>query len=303
MKKRNVLIACVCILAAAVITLAVALPKSHAAIGREARKHYEEYEERLSKEQGDLDENDKTSGDSLVFWFPVPEGYLDKESDDRKYVSKTNAYDTPEEWAALEDVIAMREASQVPSDVIDTVSTDELVLYCMNYNLFVDLFLFDTMQDGMDSMRINYNGLSELINREDAAECLIRLYKLYDLEAQAARDERSTIRLHYLESMLCMPEILDSLTADQSKELAAACADKINRIVNDENCIYSAGTAMYLAAISQYETSVEFASIIDASSGAKRYVEEGILVPDEISDSTIGEIVSYFAEILKQRAK
>ena len=297
------MIACMCILAAALITLAVALPKSHAAIGREARKRYEEYEERLSKEQGDLDENDKTSGDSLVFWFPVPEGYLDKESDDRKYVSKTNAYDTPEEWAALEDVIAMREASQVPSDVIDTVSTDELVLYCMNYNLFVDLFLFDTMQDGMDSMRINYNGLSELINREDAAECLIRLYKLYDLEAQAARDERSTIRLHYLESMLCMPEILDSLTADQSKELAAACADKINQIVNDENCIYSAGTAMYLAAISQYETSVEFASIIDASSGAKRYVEEGILVPDEISDSTIGEIVSYFAEILKQRAK
>ena len=303
MKKRNVLIACMCILAAALITLAVALPKSHAAIGRDARKRYEEYEERLSKEQGDLDENDKTRGDSLVFWFPVPEGYLDKESDDRKYVSKTNAYDTPEEWAALEDVIAMREASQVPSDVIDTVSTDELVLYCMNYNLFADIFLFNTMQDGMDSMRINYNGLSELINREDAAECLIRLYKLYDLEAQAARDERSTIRLHYLESMLCMPEILDSLTADQSKELAAACADKINRIVNDENCIYSAGTAMYLAAISQYETSVEFASIIDASSGAKRYVEEGILVPDEISDSTIGEIVSYFAEILKQRAK
>lgn len=297
------MIACVCILAAALITLAVALPKSHAAIGRDARRRYEEYEERLSKEQGDLDENDKTSGDSLVFWFPVPEGYLDKESDDRKYVSKTNAYDTPEEWAALEDVIAMREASQVPSDVIDTVSTDELVLYCMNYNLFADIFLFNTMQDGMDSMRINYNGLSELINREDAAECLIRLYKLYDLDTQSVRDESSTIRFHYLESMLCMPEILDSLTADQSKELAAACADKINQIVNDENCIYSASTTMYLAAISQYETSEEFASIIDASSGAKRYVEEGILVPDEISDSTIGEIVSYFAEILKQRAK
>lgn len=303
MKKRNVLIACVCILAAAVITLAVALPKSHAAIGRDARKRYAKYKERLSKGQDDLDENGETSGDSLVFWFPVPEGYFDKESDDRKYVSKINAYDTPEEWAALEDVIAMREASQVPSDVIDTVSTDELVLYCMNYNLFVDLFLFKTMQEGIDSIRINYNGLSELINRDDAAECLIRLYKLYDLDAQAAQDERSTIRLHYLESMLCMPEILDSLTADQSKELAAACADKINRIVNDENCIYSAGTAMYLAAISQYETSEEFASIIDASSGTKRYVEEGILVPDEISDSTIGEIVSYFAEILKQRAK
>lgn len=43
--------------------------------------------------------------------------------------------------------------------------------------------------------------------------------------------------------------------------------------------------------------SEEFAEIVNASSGAKRYIEEGILVPDEISDDTLGRIVSYFQEL------
>lgn len=37
---------------------------------------------------------------------------------------------------------------------------------------------------------------------------------------------------------------------------------------------------MYLAAVSQYAASEEFAEIVNASSGAKRYIEEGIPVPD-----------------------
>ena len=45
---------------------------------------------------------------------------------------------------------------------------------------------------------------------------------------------------------------------------------------------------MYLAAVSQYAASEEFAEIVNASSGAKRYIEEGILVPDEISDGYFG---------------
>lgn len=235
--------------------------------------------------------------DSSEFWFPVPEGYLNKKTDEKKYVSSINPDDTPEQWDALEDAVQMREVSQIPADILETVSTDELVLYCMNYNLFIDFMLFDTMQDGMENVRSDYNGIRELMTRPDAAESLIRLYKLYDLDEQKARDSVGCIRLCYLEAMLCMPEILNSLTAKQAKELAAACAQKINKIVNDENSPYSVSTTMYLAAVSQYAASEEFAEIVNASSGAKRYIEEGILVPDEISDDTLGRIVSYFQEL------
>ena len=75
----------------------------------------------------------------------------------------------------------------------------------------------------------------------------LRFLKLYDLDEQKARDSVGCIRLCYLEAMLCMPEILNSLTAKQANELAAACAQKINKIVNDENSPYSVSTTMYLA--------------------------------------------------------
>lgn len=231
------------------------------------------------------------------FGFPFPKDTLTKKPMKKKYVSSINPDDTPEQWDALEDAVQMREVSQIPADILETVSTDELVLYCMNYNLFIDFMLFDTMQDGMENVRSDYNGIRELMTRPDAAESLIRLYKLYDLDEQKARDSVGCIRLCYLEAMLCMPEILNSLTAKQAKELAAACAQKISKIVNDENSPYSLSTTMYLAAVSQYAASEEFAEIVNASSGAKRYIEEGILVPDEISDDTLGRIVSYFQEL------
>lgn len=229
MKKRRAIIVCICILAAAAFTLALALPKkSYAAIGRNARKHYAEYETRHSDPQDEpaKDEDD----DSSEFWFPVPEGYLNKKTDEKKYVSSINPDDTPEQWDALEDAVQMREVSQIPADILETVSTDELVLYCMNYNLFIDFMLFDTMQDGMENVRSDYNGIRELMTRPDAAESLIRLYKLYDLDEQKARDSVGCIRLCYLEAMLCMPEILNSLTAKQAKELAAACAQKSTKL-------------------------------------------------------------------------
>lgn len=83
MKKRRTIIVCICILAAAAFTLALALPKkSYAAIGRNARKHYAEYETRNSDPQDEpaKDEDD----DSSEFWFPVPEGYLNKKTDEKK---------------------------------------------------------------------------------------------------------------------------------------------------------------------------------------------------------------------------
>ena len=64
-------------------------------------------------------------------------------------------------------------------------------------------------------------------------------------------------------------------------------------------CILAAAAFTLALALPKksYAASEEFAEIVNASSGAKRYIEEGILVPDEISDDTLGRIVSYFQEL------
>lgn len=294
MKKNIIIVSSVCLVIAIVVaTLAIAQPKGYAAVGRDARKMYEQYQKRASQD------SDVGTSDEAGFWFPVPDGYLDIKSDDKKYVSDINMVDTPEQWAALEDADKMREVSQIPENILSIVSTEELLLYCMNYNLIADVFAFNTIDDGKAELKENFNGVQELLKRKDAADCLIKLYKLYDLNDQQAKDTNCCIRFHYLESLICYSEIFGNLTAAQANELAVACAQKINEMVSAEEALFSPDISMLIAARCQYSTSEDFRTIIDASPAAKQFIEDGIILDEEISDSTIGEIVSYFEPLSK----
>ncbi len=294
MKKSIIVVSSICLVVAIVVaTLAIAQPKGYAAVGRDARKAYEQYQKRASKD------SDAETNDEAGFWFPVPDGYLDIKSDDKKYVSDINMIDTPEQWAALEDADEMRKVSQISEDILSTVSTEELLLYCMNYNLMADVFAFNTIDDGKAELKENFNGVQELLKRKDAADCLIKLYKLYDLNDQKSKDTNCCIRFHYLESLICYSEIFDNLTVAQSDTLTIACAQKINEMVNAEEAIFSPNISMLIAARCQYSTSEDFRAIIDASPAAKQFIENGIILDEEISDSIIGEIVSYFNTLIE----
>ena len=291
MKKRRAIIVCICILAAAAFTLALALPKkSYAAIGRNARKHYVEYETRHSDPQDEpaKDEDD----DSSEFWFPVPEGYLNKKTDEKKYVSSINPDDTPEQWDALEDAVQMREVSQIPADILETVSTDELVLYCMNYNLFDDMFVYDSMLEGFDVVKQDYDGLQLLAAREDAGTVLVNLYKAYKLNDQSQLDRSACLRLDYLETMLAQPEILAKLTDEQCRELAAECYNKATQIMNARNDEYGITQTLYLGVKSLMRADSEFARIVNGSDGARTFAETGVLVPSKISNADLGAMAA-----------
>ena len=75
------------------------------------------------------------------------------------YKSVINPYDTPEEWDLLEDAIEMREVSQLP-ETARNATTAELVLYCMNYNLFIDMFVYESMLEGFERMRERFLSIS-----------------------------------------------------------------------------------------------------------------------------------------------
>lgn len=288
------LIALVVIIAIAAVCLIMAPMKGYAASGREAKEMYSQYQSRISE---DNDETEEETSSDLPFWFSAPKGFLEGKTDDKKYVSKINPFDTPDEWDALGDIVAKREASQMPEELLSNTSTDELVLYCLNYNLYFEALLFDTMDKGIENLKEDFNGCRELLSRDDCADSLIRLYSLYDLDEQAENDGFCTIRFKLLNALLWQPEVLDRLSAEQAKTLGAASAKKVASIINSQNSPYSPSAAAYLAVASQYHSDEDFASIINASSGAKRYVETEMLVLDEITDETLGKVKSYFSKL------
>ena len=71
----------------------------------------------------------------------------------------------------------------------------------MNYNLFDDMFVYESMLEGFDVVKQDYDGLRLLAAREDAGTVLVNLYKAYKLNDQSQLDRSACLRLDYLETM------------------------------------------------------------------------------------------------------
>lgn len=207
------------------------------------------------------------------------------------YKSVINPYDTPEEWDLLEDAEEMREVSQLP-ETARNATTAELVLYCMNYNLFDDMFVYDSMLEGFDVVKQDYDGLQLLAAREDAGTVLVNLYKAYKLNDQSQLDRSACLRLDYLETMLAQPEILAKLTDEQCRELAAECYNKATQIMNARNDEYGITQTLYLGVKSLMRADSEFARIVNGSDGARTFAETGVLVPSKISNADLGAMAA-----------
>lgn len=81
-----------------------------------------------------------------------------------------------EEWGELnhgERVLA----SQIPRDELKKMSTEELITAVLEYPCFIDMIFYNTYQEGYEVVRDNFNGLRELMSREDSGEYLLEAYK------------------------------------------------------------------------------------------------------------------------------
>lgn len=282
------IVVCVAILAAAVV--GVASRAVRAEDGRRIRKAFNEYAERVARLRESDEFEDSDDDSALSDWFTAPEGFLPVK-DGNVYKSVINPYDTPEEWDLLEDAEEMREVSQLP-ETARNATTAELVLYCMNYNLFDDMFVYESMLEGFDVVKQDYDGLRLLAAREDAGTVLVNLYKAYKLNDQSQLDRSACLRLDYLETMLAQPEILAKLTDEQCRELAAECYNKATQIMNARNDEYGITQALYLGVKSLMRADSEFARIVNGSDGARTFAETGVLVPSKISNADLGAMAA-----------
>lgn len=85
-----------------------------------------------------------------------------------------------EEWGKLNHGERVLE-SQIPEDVLKQMTTDELVTTVLNYPCFIDMIFYNTYQEGFEVVRDNFNGLQELLDREDSGVYLLDAYKSINL--------------------------------------------------------------------------------------------------------------------------
>jgi hypothetical protein len=84
------------------------------------------------------------------------------------------------EWKQLETQEEMTAACQIPSNLLETMSTNALVETCLHYPLFPQMTAYNNIVTGFDKVMLNFNGFTELLKRKDATTVLLRKYREMD---------------------------------------------------------------------------------------------------------------------------
>ena len=156
----------------------------------------------------------------------------------------SDAYDYPvkpgtDAWKALGSHVEMLKACQIPETKLHSMSTEALVETVLNYPLFNDVLAYNSPQQGFDTMASQFNGIPELLNREDAGTVLLAKYKTAD-PAAIGQNWTDIQKGYYvfsfidMETLLAQKGVISKLDEAQCLDLVRECLAKINTKLQSE---------------------------------------------------------------------
>ena len=81
-----------------------------------------------------------------------------------------------EEWKTLESNKAKVEVCQVPEQILRDISTNDLMILCLQYPLLYDVFAFNSINDGLTKLFTDFNGIRAFSKMENATNNLREHY-------------------------------------------------------------------------------------------------------------------------------
>ena len=118
-----------------------------------------------------------------------------------------------EEWGNYEHAEKV-EMLNIEEDVLNKLSTKELLEVVIEYPLFSDMFFYGNHQKGFEIVSSHFNGLEELLRREDAGKYILNKY-----EAMLISDMTDQIERAKLEMLLAQSSIQSQFTQNEKAVL------------------------------------------------------------------------------------
>ena len=120
----------------------------------------------------------------------------------------------------------MVNACQIPEKILFSISTEDSTQLCLQYPLLYDIFAFNDLNEGIDKLFSDFNGIRELYKRKEASNGLLKKYslklqELSFLESQASDAEKGIyiIAISALEVLLSRSALQPEIVRETSKEI------------------------------------------------------------------------------------
>ena len=127
-----------------------------------------------------------------------------------------------EEWKQFQSNEEMVKACQIPENLFFCLSTNELTDLCLQYPLLSDIFAHNFLDNGLDVLFIDFNGIRELYKRSDVVSSLTKLYMEYIQNLSYLEEEHELMEVFYFYSTIgCLDALLSRLdgSIDNLKEI------------------------------------------------------------------------------------
>jgi len=137
-----------------------------------------------------------------------------------------------EEWKKLKNLEEKVSVCQIPVNVLSSSSIEDLTDICLQYPLLYNLFAFNNMNDGIDVLFAEFNGIRELYKRKHVSKELLKRYQekignLSFLDGTSSGAEKGIfiISISALEVLLSRYQSHNEETKDEYEEIVKNLVD------------------------------------------------------------------------------
>lgn len=164
--------------------------------------------------------------------------------------------------------------NQIPDNVLKTMSTKGLVQSLLTFPTILDWTFMDNYYNGFLQQTERITIFKELYSRNDAATCLLNIYKSFDQYACQGGE----LTMQTMDMLIAQPEIYTKFTDKEITELFETAINKIEslREVNEEGVLWWFGGDKYLfmGKIMYYVGYKPFVASVDANEYLLNYLEK-----------------------------
>lgn len=145
-----------------------------------------------------------------IMWIIIVMSFIISGCENKAQVSESE-FEYPispdkEEWSQYDHAEKV-EMLNIDQAVLDDMQTDELLEVVLEYPLFSDMYYHGGYQRGFEIMSEHFNGLQELLGREDAAECLIKKHQEMN-EPQNMEEQVLLADIEVILAQSCVQQLL-----------------------------------------------------------------------------------------------
>jgi len=191
-----------------------------------------------------------------------------------------------EKWSNLVTEQERIDAVQVPEDVLNNMTAEELAVTCMQFPSFGYYSAFNTPIEGMNVMFSRFNIFQYIPKKENIGKTLINLYEDADMEgwkkyAKLLDNDFWTLKMRYIEYLIAQKFVLTHLNDLELKELISIASKKIEmKMASDSfNSLSGLSSSYYLIA-----NILDMKGILRKSDATRNFLNTGFITDTQIID-------------------